>query len=538
MRLRSIITDKTGVDQYCPRGTSAFFSRIIRAPNKTVKKPMTKPTPKFIIFLILMLTNISFAQMTGTPFNQRDDQYRILGLRRAKDTYEFYRAEFERKKEMFEKKLISQADLERARSQFADAEVNYHQSLLAVLFERQYVAVQQAMKYQDKNGRKHVRLTVANTSGGSGDFKKLINVNEELYEKLQPDIINDVYISLLNDGNAIISQPYEAKIEQLKFGKAQTIDFTLLQDLDAVVVNIVYGNGSQRSPKIFLQKDSSVNKVIVQSEQFSQEVELGGSASYDLTLELFSGETNTFKLEVVNLPSQINRYFNDPSTKARLSQFKFTQQTNTRKAALQVFLPDRPTNEVIIDKPIPFFVLVIPRDQAQAFGNIKSKIWTQQEIEELKIGFVRLELLPRGIGKLLVRAPQLYHSIKKSEVVDLSIDLINEGSRRLDNVEIEVETPLNWEKKIEPNLLSSLNIREEKRIKLFFTPPEGISMGRYEFRIRTSSLSDDQPVNGEDKIVTVEIQAETNIIGTVILILMILGITVGIVIFGIRLSRK
>ncbi|MBC8180443.1 hypothetical protein H8E88_04895 [candidate division KSB1 bacterium] len=499
---------------------------------------MTKLILKIILFLILILPNISSAQMFGTPFNQRDDQYRLLGLKRAIESYEFYRAEFERQKEMFEKNLISRAELDRTRSQFSDAEVNYHQSLLAVLFERQYVAVKNAVKYQDENGRKHVRLTVANTSGGSGDFKKLINIDEELYEKLQPDIVNDVYISLLNDGNAIISQPYEAKIEQLKFGMPQTIDFTLLQDLDAVVVNIVYGNGSQRSPKIFLQKDSSVNKVIVQSEQFSQEVELGGSASYDLTLELFSRETNTFKLEVVNLPSQINRYFNDPTTKARLSQFKFTQQTNTRKAALQVFLPDRPTEKVVIDKPIPFYVLVIPRDQAQALGNIKSKTWTQEEIEKLKIGFVRLELLPRGVGKLLVRAPQLYQSIKKSEVVEMSIDLVNEGSRRLDNVEIEADTPLNWEKKIEPNLLSSLNIREEKRIKLFFTPPEGISVGRYEFRIRTSSLSDDQPVNGEDKIVTVEIQAETNVIGTVILIFLILGIIVGIVVFGIRLSRK
>ena len=120
----------------------------------------------------------------------------------------------------------------------------------------------------------------------------------------------------------------------------------------------------------------------------------------------------------------------------------------------------------------------------------------------------------------------------------MSIDLVNEGSRRLDNVEIEADTPLNWEKNIVPNLLNSLEIREEKRIKLYFTPPVGISVGRYEFRIRTSSLSDDQPVNGEDKIVTVEIQAETNILWTVILILMILGIIVGIVIFGIRLSRK
>jgi len=64
--------------------------------------------------------------------------------------------------------------------------------------------------------------------------------------------------------------------------------------------------------KIFLQKDESVNKVLVQSEQFSQEAELGTSATFDLTLELFSGASTTYSLEVVNLPQQINRFFKDP----------------------------------------------------------------------------------------------------------------------------------------------------------------------------------------------------------------------------------
>ena len=55
---------------------------------------MTKYILKFVFFLILILTDISSAQMFGTPFNQRDDQYRLLGLKRAKESYEFYKAEF------------------------------------------------------------------------------------------------------------------------------------------------------------------------------------------------------------------------------------------------------------------------------------------------------------------------------------------------------------------------------------------------------------------------------------------------------------
>jgi uncharacterized membrane protein len=290
--------------------------------------------------------------------------------------------------------------------------------------------------------------------------------------------------------------------------------------------------------KIFLQKDASQNRVLVQSQQFSQEGELGRSATFDLTLELFSGTANTFGLEVVNLPQQINRFFKDPQTGARLSQFKFIENSNTRKAALEVSLPDRPTTEIVMDVPIQFFVLVIPRDRMDEFKNIQSRIWTQDEVEKLNIGYVKLELLPRGKGRLLVRAQQLFHSIKPDGTIQLNIELVNEGTRRLDNVKIEADVPLNWTKKIDPTVLQSLDIFEEKRVVLEFTPPSGIATGRYEIRLRTTALSDNQPVNGEDKTVTAEIQPETNVFGTIVIILLILGVIGGIVWYGIKLSKR
>ena len=490
-----------------------------------------------MLLLALLLHAVTAGAQTN-PFNQRDDQYRLLGLKRAKEAFEYARAEFEQKQQLFEKNLISKLELERSRNLLADAEVNYQQSLLAVLFEKQYVAVAKAVKYQNKDGRKHVKLTLENASGGGAEYRKLLNLDDELFRSLQPDVINDVYVSLLNERNAIISQPYETKIEQLQFGRPVTLDFMLLQDLDAVTVNVTYGSGTQRSPKIFLQKDATVNKVVLQSEQFSQEAELGGKASFNFTLELFSGENNTFKLEVVNLPAAINRYFIDPGNQARLSQFRFTENTNTRRAALQVFLPDRLSEGLIIDKPIPFYVLVIPREQAEALGDLSARQWSHDEIEALNAGYVRLELVPRGVGKLLVRAPQLFYSIKTGEAVAMNLDVVNEGTRRLDNVKVEADVPLKWSKQIEPLVIAALNTDEEKRVQLQFIPPQDISPGRYEMRLRTTSLADNQPVNGEDKTVTVEIQSETNVLGMALVVTLILGLVVGIVVFGIRLSRR
>jgi uncharacterized membrane protein len=496
--------------------------------------------PRTLRFLAAaaLLAIASLPASTQVNYNQRDDKYRVLGLKRAKEAYETSRRDYERQEELFKRSLISQADLDHFHNIMADAEVNYQQSLLAVLFEQQFVSVSRAVKYQARDGSKHVRLTVANTSGGTAEFQKLLNIDDRLFRSLQPDVVNDVYISITNTDGAIISQPYEVKIAQLRYGEPTMLDFALLQDLDAVTVNMIYGSGSSRSMKIFLQKDASVNRVAVQSEQFSQEVELGKSATFDLTLELFSGVSNTFSLEVLNLPPQIDRFFKDPSGQARLSQFKFTGTTNTRKAALEVSLPDRPTREVPMDGPIPFFVVVVPHDQANSAGDLQSRTWTQQEIERLNVGYVKLELVPRGEGKLLVRAPQLFYSIKPEGTVQMSVDLVNEGTRRLDNVEVKIDMPLNWTKSVQPAVVPTLGIGEERRVDLTFTPSRDVSVGRYEIRLRTSALSDNHPVNAEDKTATVEIAAGANIPGTVLVVLLILGLVGGIVVFGIKLTRR
>lgn len=471
-------------------------------------------------------------------FNERDDQYRLLGLKRAKAAFEIAREGYQRQEELHGSNMVSDQALADAKRSLSDAEVNYQQSLLAVLFEQQYVAVMGAVKYQDAQQRKRVRLQLENTSGGGAELKHLIEMEDELFRSLRPDLIHDVYVSLTNEENAIISQPYEAKIEELRYGEPVTIDFVLLQDVDSVTVQLAYGNSAQRSAKIFLQKDQSVDQVVVQSEQFSQEVELSASTTFDLSLELFSGANNTYKLEVVGLPPEIHRYFVDPASGARLSQFKFTESTQTRRAGLQVFLPDRDSETVTINESIPFWVLVIPGDRVAEIGDLRQPSWDQAAVDRLDVGTVRLEIVPRGVGRLRVKAPMLYFQTDPDAGVAVVFDLINEGTRRLDNIELSVDPPLGWAKELEPAVVPSLGIGEEKTVRLTLTPPADAVVGKYETRIRTSSYSDDQPIEAEDKTVTVEIRSQVKVAPSVVLILVLICLILGIVIFGVRLTRR
>jgi uncharacterized membrane protein len=488
--------------------------------------------------LLLLSACPELGAQSQVPFNQRDDQYRLLGLKRAREAYNMARAEYERQKDLFDRDLLTQAALERARSMYADAEVNYQQSLLAVLFEQQYVSILEAVKYQGDDGRKRVRLKVANMSGGSAEFRQLVEVDDELFRSLQPDVVHNVYVSILNSEGAIISQPYEAKIDELRFGQPKTLDFAMLQDLDAVTVYLIYSNGTERNFKVFLQKDATADQVIVQSEQFSQEVPLGKTASFDLTLELFSGGSDTYSLDVVNLPEQIGRYFTDGSGRARLSQLKFTESSRTKGAALEVTLPDRPTDMVQMDRPIAFYALVIPRSERRELGDIGNRTWTEEEIAALGVGYVRLELVPRGKGELLVRAPLLFHSIQSGDEVSARVDLYNEGSHRIDQLEFDVELPLGWSRTLDPDRIATLDIGQEKKLELLLVPPEEVAEGKYDIRLRITGLSDNQPIASEDKTFTVEVRADSNIAGTMIVLLLLVGVVGGVVVFAIRLSRR
>lgn len=484
--------------------------------------------------ILLLVTSAVFAQ-TATNYNPRDDQYKLLGLKRALDAYNLAKAEFDRQKELLEKGLIAKADLERSERNYREAEVNYQQSLLAVIYEKRYISIQKAVKYQLAGGQRRVRLTLANMTSGTSDIKRLLNVDENIYSLVQPDVITDVYVSILNEQGAIISQPYEIKVEALKVGEPPTIEFTLLQDVDVASIRFIYGS-SQDTKRIYFQKDASSNRVAITTEQFSQEAPLGSTATYRMRMELFSSSETVFRLEVVNLLDQLSIYFQDPQTSARITQLKYTEGVNTKNISLNVLLPQRANDALQIDKPIKFYVLAIPQGTDLRIN--RNTPMTEEQIRKLNVGYAQLELVPRGVGQILVRAQQLFYEINPDQSVTMSVDVANEGSRWIDNLRIDTDIPLNWTKVIDPNVVDRLEPTAEKRITFKFTPPADVGVGKYDLRIRVTGKSDNQPLEAEPRTVTIQVTPNANVFGTAFIVLAIIGLVVGIVVFGIRLAKR
>lgn len=486
-----------------------------------------------LIPLTLLVLFFEPARGQGTQYSLNDERFKNLYLDKVQSEYKFQKDEFLRQQKLHDKGLISDREFEASQTIFKNARANYQQAVLSIVFEQPHITIDRAIKYQSKEGLKRVRLTLRNTTAGLEGRR---DVQLEDLEGIRMDEISNVYVSLLNDKGAIISRPYEAKIPVMPYNKPVDADFYMLQDLDNVAVRCVYGT-TKEEKTIFLQKDESANKILITSEQFSQEADLGARASYGLTLELFSSMENIYKLDVFNLPRQIAFDFLESATSARLSQVKFSQDINTRKLSLEIYLPDRyDSTGFVIDQPLAFFAVAVPQKQLLEIS--REKKFAAAELDRMKLSYIRLELVPRGVGRIQVRATNFYQEIKPGDKVQMNLTIYNDGTRRLDNIKVAADVPLNWISSVTPDLVASLMPGKEEIISVTITPPAEVNVGDYEATLKTESFANNRKVESEDKKIRIHIASSANILGTAILIILLIGVLVGVVVFGVRLSRK
>lgn len=483
--------------------------------------------------LVLLLT-FSFNFM----FSQESQTLKLLALKKAQLHLERMKGEFDMALKLKEGGLASEQEFVQKRTEYLQAQVSYQEALISFMGSEVRVSVASAVKYQDKTGKKFVRVSLRYSSK---ELKELARLNIDAKDIFPLDFlqeIKNVYVSLRSEGK-IISDPYEKTIPSLSLEQERPVTFQLLKDVESLDVNVFYA-GKNEATSVYLQKGLSANIVTVNSAQFSQEADLESEATYDLSLEKFSGEANVFRLKVVNLPQQISYEFIDTQTQARLSQIKFTEGITSMQLSLKLFLPKNADEQIIIDKPIEFYCLALDDEQSAELNELlsgKSSV-NIKDIEDLKAGSVKLEMIPRGVGKVEVQALSLYHEIKVGQNVNMEVRVKNTGTRRLDNIRIYTDLPLNWRSEIQPDLIASLDQGKEEVVAIEFIPPEDVSVGDYEPKVRTECIADNRRVESEDKTIRIHLSAKANVIGITLLVLFLVGILVGIVVFGIKLTRR
>jgi hypothetical protein len=479
-----------------------------------------------------------------------DDQQRFLGVRRSQIDLNSKRAALKRTQELFDNGLVPRTNVDQAITELETAQLNYQQAVLTLLSLQPRLSVKQAMKYQSRDGRKFVRLTVENLTPTFDDsqFKLLNNFEgaDPIPQSLRTRDVSDIFISLRASGETAagnesapagttIGIPYEIHIPELKYGAMHTMEFQLLRDVNSVLVVSSY-KGQDRETMVQLQQAETENAVAMSSMQASQEADLGSEVTFNLKLERSSVDVRRFELKTLNLPHQISCSFIDPASQAHLSQVNFPAGVTQQNLNLKLYLPERADEEVPMDKPLEFWALAMDDSQTKRFQ--QEKIYADSEIEQSRAGRIHLVILPRGVGKIEVSAASLFSEIQTGELVETNITLRDTGTRRLDNIKINTESPLNWRVEIFPDIVPVLDINRESIVKLRIIPPPDATVGDYEVRIKAESYSYNRQVPSEDKIYRISVKSKPNVWGTAGLIGGLLIVIVGIVIFGVKLTRR
>ncbi len=489
-----------------------------------------------VVLLLIITTN--FIQTQESMRMQESQTLKLLTLKKAQLHLEMMKGEFDRAMKLQEGGLISDQEFVQRRTAYLQAQVDYQEALISFMGSEARISVASAVKFQDESGKKFVRVSLRYSSKELKELEKLNIDAKDIFPLDFLKEIKDVYVSLRSEGK-IISDPYEKTIASLALEQEKQVTFQLLKDVENLDVNVFY-SGKDETTSVYLQKGLSANIVTVNSAQFSQEADLESEATFDLSLEKFSGEANVFRLKVVNLPQQISYEFIDPQTQARLSQIKFTGGVTSMQLSLRLYLPKNADEQIIIDKPIDFYCLALDDEQAAKLNELLSgsSNLATKDIGSLRAGNVKLEIIPRGVGKVEVQALSLYHEIRVGQSVKMEVRVKNTGTRRLNNIRISIDLPLNWRSEIQPDLIASLDQGKEEIVAIEFIPPEGVAIGDYEPKIKTECIADNRQVESEDKIVRIHVSGKTNVIGITLLVLFLVGLLVGIVVFGIKLTRR
>jgi len=440
----------------------------------------------------------------------------LLLAQRAEIALKESRLRMDRAGELIAAELISEQEYEQAQLEHQAARVDYQNYLLQALSERSHVVIRKAVKRRGTHGGSRVDLELEHAVSPLPDGF----MEEGTLAKLLEAPLRNVFVSLEAAGTNV-GDPYEARIDELAPGRVARRSIRLLRDCDELSVILRYG-GRVEKRTIILLRDAADDAIALVCPQSSQEADLGAVAEYSLSLERFTDRQASVPLAIQGLPSEIGRTFVDPATGARVNQAAFTGGEAVCELTLRLYLPERLSERVLLDESIPFQVLV---DGKEAIGPGSDEP-------------TNLVLIPRGVPRLEIAAPNLFLQTDHGSPAHSDMVVTNSGTKRLDGIQISVQSPMGWSAQIEPATIDTLAPGEKRSVRLDLTPAADSPGGEYEAKVRASTLSESRVIETDYKVIRIRLGDESPILGSVALAGGFLALVGGIVVAGVRLSRR
>jgi hypothetical protein len=474
-------------------------------------------------------------------------------LEHAEEAYKRCKREYENAQKLFDQSIISKKELDEALSAYAQAEqqlkeakIQLEVTKLSFLDNATHITIMEAKKYYDSDGRRMLDLVLKNTSNltlaesalGVAEMESESGWQSPEQIRALLDIEN-IIVSIVGNSSSI-GKPYERIIPVLPYGHEAKLTFVLLTDVEEAGVKLQYLD-QNITESVFLEKESLQEVPTVVASQFSQEGQLGTDIRYDLDLEMLVTSDRSFSLLVTNLPPQINCSFIDSTSGARITRVRFTEEVSKHDLELRLSIPQK-LDVDMIDKTINFQAWILTPKQLEIVNKLKGEYAAtdipRDKLNEIDGGRVDLALTPKGTGRLEILINNLYVEIKPQKDVNIKADLHNTGTLDLFNIIPEISPPLGWTAEVLPKSIAKLAPGDKKSIKIHLQPGADVGVGEYEAQIEARGQSGSEVVEALEKRLKIRISAETHIATTLILVLALVALIGGIVIFGVKLSRR
>lgn len=400
--------------------------------------------------------------------------------------------------------------------------------------DTRHISILSAKKFRVDN-QMMVTLQLKNTS-----TTEAMPSNATPEEIAAANEIRAIYVSLLDvTDDTNIVKPYETKIPVLGYNETEELTFQLQKDVESLKVSLKYPELPEPDTRlIYLQKESALDVVNVSSLRFSQEGNLGSSVTYDLTLDRLAETENTFQLRVINLLNRLSFEFQDPETKSRQSQVKFTQEQSKRSLSLIVYLPEE-LDASYLDSTLEFYVAVLDETEANELGGVNNRLdLPADRIAGIQGGVERFELIPKGVPEIEVFVPNAFQTIKIGEEVNMTATLKNIGTRDLVDIRMIIDVNTDWKYTVIPEVIGTLERNEETEIQLTLSPPADIGVGEYQAKLNAEVTVDNRKFEARDRSITVQIESQTQMSVTTLLFGALILLMIAIVVVTIRISRR
>lgn len=485
-----------------------------------------------------------------------------LALDQARTEMDRAKLDYEQAQGLFDKKVYPIDELNKYKRSYEQAQLTFRQAGIALdktrldlLQNAILITLVDALKYRGEDGKVRVSVRLRNDSdvdkariamedqtGGSAEKSAALLTVDNVVVSLHG--LASISSDPKTPGQlveAVVGDPYQQIVPKLKLNQEVMLQFALLQkDVENINLNLTF-LGKTQVVSVFLKKEDKNDLPSITSTQFSQQGQLGSKIRYDLTLERLAKSEQSFSLLVLNLPKEFPFAFMDPVNGASVTNVKFTEQISKQSLNFELTVPEK-LDQKFIDQSVEFTIMVSTQEELKKIYELRKKLGDKtippDELVKLSGNKAQLILIPKGSGKLDIVVPNLFKEIKKGDDLSIKISLLNSGTMEMRRITPVVDFPLEWEGTLTPQVIDIIEPGQKALLTIDVKPAHDVTIGEYTLKISASGYSGVETINAVDKNFTVRVSAESNIAGTVILVLILIGLVGGIAVASIKIARR